>query len=145
MAVHCDDNAGDHGTWWYHREQSEVLGSPAAGMRRSSSESSLSQTSSRIRSPRIAKLGVTCEKRQLAESMRRACEMRKQERHEDDMARLRANGAKISRIMEQGVQVRINQAQKLQERVAQVSTEKGARPSAPPHHPGLRLCLRLSR
>ena len=95
VAVHCDDNAGDHGTWWYHREQSEVLGSPVASMRRSSSESVLSQTSSRIRSPRIARLSVTCEKRQLAESMRRARDMRKQERHKDEMARLRANGAKI--------------------------------------------------
>ena len=53
------------------------------------------QTSSRIRSPRIARLSVTCEKRQLAESMRRTRDMRKQERHEDEMARLRANGAKI--------------------------------------------------
>ena len=145
VAVHCDDNAGDHGTWWYHREQSEVLGSPVASMRRSSSESVLSQTSSRIRSPRIARLSVTCEKRQLAESMRLAREMRKQERHEDEMARLRANGAKIDRIMEQSVQVRINQAQKLQERVAQVSTEEGSRPSASTHDPGLRLGLRLSR
>ena len=77
--------------------------------------------------------------------MRRTRDMRKQERHEDEMARLRANGAKIDRIMEQSVQVRINQAQKLQERVAQVSTEEGSRPSASTHHPGLRLCLRLSR
>ena len=53
------------------------------------------QTSSRSRSPRIARLSVTCEKRQLAESMRRARDMRKQERYKDEMARLRANGAKI--------------------------------------------------
>ena len=62
-------------------------------MRRSSSASKIQR--SRIRSPRIARLSVTCEKRQLAESMRRARDMRKQERHKDEMARLRANGAKI--------------------------------------------------
>ena len=70
----------------------EVLGSPVASMRPVLLGV---QTSSRSRSPRIARLSVTCEKRQLAESMRRARDMRKQERYKDEMARLRANGAKI--------------------------------------------------